>query len=132
MSKCEPWRLAHGAFSNCICMERARFSLSRMLAATAMVAFIAALFHWLPAPFAGLTLCLGNLVSAAWFHHVKRREVANLAILTAALILATLYYTEWGLSSPSGRIIVAWPFFGAAALAQVGMLTTWLLVSPRS
>lgn len=77
-------------------MMQAQFSLSRMLQLAVVVAVISALFGHLPWPLALLALCGLNVLASVWFWLTKRSWLGNTAGVTAVLIFAALFFTDWG------------------------------------
>ena len=92
-----------------------------------MVAVVAGMFAYMVWPIALLVLSAINAAAAVGLAFTARRHIAGWSFATCALILATLYYTDWGVSRPNGTIQIAWPILVAACIAQVITVSTWLL-----
>jgi hypothetical protein len=113
-------------------MSAARFSIRRMLKGTSVVAVVAALFGSLPWPIAMLIVCIANLLAAVFFFVNKQSRVARMALATSALIFAAIALTDWGLSSPNGKVRVAWPLVIAAIASQCWTLAIWFVIPSES
>ncbi len=107
-----------------------QFSLGRMLRLVFVVAVISTLFAQLKWPLALLALSGLNGAASIWFWLVKRSRVARMAALTSLLMLATLFFTDWGLSSLHPVLRVAWPLLIAACIAELLTLLLWLVSVP--
>ena len=104
-----------------------QFSLSRMFQLVVVVAILCSLFASLKWPVALLVLSGMNAVACLGFGITRRPIVAGFAGATTILILATLFYTNWGLSSLHPGVRVAWPFLIAACFSELATLVCWLL-----
>jgi len=107
-----------------------QFSLGRMLQLVFVVAVISALFGHLAWPLALLALSGLNGIASVWFWLTKRSRLGKMAALTAILILATLFFTDWGFSSPHPVVRVAWPLLVAACIAELVTIVMWLVSVP--
>ncbi len=107
-----------------------QFSLARMLQAVAVIAVICSLFAQLRWPSALFVLSGMNLVVGFWFWYRGRAQLRTLALATFALIIATLFFTDWGLSSPQPRVRVAVLPLIAACFTQVLTIVLWLFAAP--
>jgi hypothetical protein len=108
----------------------AQFSLARLLQLVVVVAVISALFGHLAWPLALLVLSGLNGIASVWFWLTERRRLAGMAVVTAVLALCTLFFTDWGLSSPHPVVRVAWPYLVAACIAEFVTIGMWLISVP--
>ncbi len=107
-----------------------QFSLARLLQLVVVVAVISALFGHLVWPLALLVLSGLNGIASVCFWLTKRPRLGEAAAATAALGLCTLFFTDWGLTSPNPVVHVAWPCLAAACIAELVTLVMWLLSVP--
>jgi len=104
-----------------------RFSLVKMLQLVAAASIVASLFAAFPLMIALLGLCVINALAACYFWFANWRSLCLISCTTSALIFATVFFTDWGVSRPNGQISVAWPFLIVACIAQVDAMAMWLL-----
>jgi hypothetical protein len=71
-----------------------------------------------------------NALASFWLWFTKRLKAAATAIATAMLMVATLFFTDWGLSSLQPVVRVAWPLLIAASIAQLLAIGLWFLSVP--
>ncbi len=107
-----------------------QLSLGRMFQVVVVVAVISTLFAQLKWPLALLALAGLNAVASFGLWYARRVRSAQMAIATSALLLATLFLTDWALSSPRGIVRVAWRLLGAACIMQVLTIVAWLFSVP--
>jgi hypothetical protein len=110
---------------------RVQFGLIRLFQCTIIVAAISALFAAFKWPLALLILCGLNAAASVYFCATRRARIAGPAFITSCLILATLFFTDWGFSSPNPRVRIAWPYLVAACLSQLWAVFCWLISAPR-
>ena len=103
-----------------------QFSLGRMFQVVVVVAIISTLFAQLKWPLALLALAGLNAVASIGLWYARKVRSAQMAIATSAFLLATLFFTDWALSSPRGIVRVAWRLLGAACIMQVVTIVAWL------
>ena len=107
-----------------------QFSTKRLFALTAIVAIVAALFSWLPWMWALLALVPINGACSLAFFISRKVRLGTLAFATAALILAGLFFTDWGFSRPNGVVRPFWPLYIAGGIAQAWAIVAWLFDAP--
>jgi hypothetical protein len=107
-----------------------QFSIGRLLKLVVVVAVISWLFAYLAWPLVLKTLCELNGLASVWFLVTGRRRLARMAIVAAILMLATLLWTDWGLSPLDPVVHVAWSFLVAASVAEVTTIVLWLVSVP--
>jgi hypothetical protein len=108
-----------------------QFTLSRMFQLVAVVAILCSLFASLPWPIAMAVLSVANVMAAIVFFVGGRSRTSNLASVTSLLVLATLFSTDWGLSSLHPVVHVAWPIAIAACAFQLATILAWFLFYHR-
>ena len=94
----------------------------RWIAAISLVAVIT-LFATLPLILTLLTLLVGNVVAILALVFARQNFAANLAFLTAVLLLASLIFTDWGFSRLSPRVTVSWVCLIPAVISQLALIT---------
>jgi hypothetical protein len=104
-----------------------QFGLIRLFQCTLMVAVVSALFTALKWPLALLIVCGLNAAASAYFCATRRPRIAAAAFMTFCLILATLFFTDWGFSTPNPMVRIAWPFLAAACVSQLCTILYWLI-----
>ena len=107
-----------------------QFSIGRLLKLVVVVAVISWLFVYLERPVALATLCELNELASVWLLATGRRRLAGMAIVTAILMCATLFATDWRLSFERPFIHVAWSFLVAASVAELLTIVLWLVSVP--
>ena len=60
----------------------------------------------------------------------ERQLLGTTAAVTAMLMLATLFFTDWGIEMPHPVVQIAWPHLVAACIAEVAAIIMWLLSVP--
>lgn len=111
-------------------LPNAQYGLNRLFLCVFMVAVICSLFATFEWPFALLFLSGMNAAASLRFWVAKRWRIANATFATSCLILATLFFTDWGLSTPHPVIRIAWKFLVGACLMQLYAIVTWLFLVP--
>ena len=106
---------------------RFQFGLARLFQFTLIVAVVSALFASLKWPVALLVLCGLNIFASIYFYATRRVGIAISGFTTACLILATLFFTDWGFSSLNPTVRIAWPFLAAACVSQLYEVLCWLI-----
>ena len=104
-----------------------QFSLSRMFQLVAVVAVLCSLFASLPWGIAMAILSVANVMAAIVFFVAGRSKTSNLASITSLLVLATLFSTDWRLSSLHPVVHVAAPIAIAACAFQLATVLAWFL-----
>ena len=84
-----------------------------------LVVSLVALFVTLPLMLTLLMLVMGNAVAFVFLAYSRRGVAAGLALLTAALMAASLILTNWGFSMPYPRIRVSWFTLIPACISQL-------------
>jgi hypothetical protein len=109
-----------------------QFSLARLLQLFVFASVVASLFALFPWPVALLVVCGINAMVAIYSWFKGRAALCYITLTTSGLILATLFFADWGVSRPNGNISVAWPVLIAACVAQVGAVAVWLLSGSKN
>lgn len=110
---------------------RLQFPMIRFFQLAVIIAVTLSLFATLRWPPALLVLSVFNAIASIHFFRTSRARTAILAFTTSVLLLATLFFTNWGLSTPRPVVRVAWPFLVAACVLQLCVFVNWLF-SERS
>lgn len=105
---------------------RLQFRLMRLFQLVFIVAAASSLFATFKWPLAILVLSGVNAVASVYYVRVGKTRIAVLAFTTSVLLLATLFFTDWGLSSPRPVVVVAWPFLAAACVVELCAIVNWL------
>ncbi len=103
-----------------------QFSLARLLQLVVLASVIGSLFALFPWPVALLVVCEINAMVAIYSWFKGRTALCYITLTTSGLILATLFFTDWGVSRPNGKISVAWPVLIVACVAQVDAVAVWV------
>jgi len=98
-----------------------------LLPVAASIAVTCTLFAILRWPLALLGLAGLNTIACFGFLVRGKQLVAILAGATALLLIATLFFTDWGLSSLKPTIRIAWWYLIAACVSEVVLLAYWIL-----
>ncbi len=101
--------------------------LLRLLSFFSVAAVVGALFVVFAWPVALLVLSGMNAVGCIGFAIVRQLKIAGFAGVTSILIMATLFFTDWGLSSLHPVVRVAWPYLIAACAAELTTVLFYLL-----
>jgi hypothetical protein len=110
----------------------ARSWTRRLMLLMLVLAVIGSLFAALVWPRALLALAGLNAVASVVFLLGRRMLTATLSAATCGLILATLFLTDWGLSSLHPVIRIAWPYLIGASIAEVATISSWMVsIRPR-
>lgn len=99
-----------------------RFGRWRKRLVLALVVSLVALFVTLPLMLTLLALVVGNAVAVVILVCFRRRGAAKLALLTVMLMLASLIFTDWGVSTPYPRIRVSWLTLIPACISQLALV----------
>jgi len=93
-----------------------------------LLAVIAILLVALPFILALLALLCGNAIGFIALAVYRQRIAARISALTILLLLATLFFTNWGFSMPEPRIRIAWLYFVPACALQLTLISIpiWL------
>lgn len=104
----------------------------RWLAAIPLVTVVA-LFVTLPLMLTLLAMLACNAVAFVALLIARQTTAANLAFLTGVLLVASLMFTNWGLSMPNPRITVSWLCLIPAIIAQLALVACpfWLPFTRR-
>ena len=103
------------------------FSLRRLMYLVFVAAVAAALFVKLGWPNALLIVAVANAIAAVRFWATRRSQLSRMAAASAVLIMATLFFTDWGLSSLHPVVRVAWGWLVCACILQVMAIVLWLV-----
>ena len=106
---------------------RFQFDLKRLLVVVTVSAIIAGLFACLQLEIALLTLATIDLIASVLFELYAKSRLSLLLLVSAILIQATLYYTDWGHSRPIPDFRVAWSFLIATFVAHAAVAFVWLI-----
>lgn len=85
-------------------------------------AFIA--FPW---PLVVLGIAVFNAIAAVGFWLGGKQRSVELTGATTALLIAALFFTDWGFSTPNPIVRVAWPWLIAACAMEIAAISWWLL-----
>lgn len=90
------------------------------------------LFASLPLMLTLITLLACNAIAFVVFLIVHRTTEANLAFLSALLMLAALMFTNWGFSMPNPRVRVSWISLIPACISQLTLISMPVFWSLRN
>ncbi|WP_145063407.1 hypothetical protein [Adhaeretor mobilis] len=107
-----------------------QFSLARLLVLTTVVAVVAFMFATIPWPPGVAFLAFVDMLVMVVARSKNKRRLRIASAVTVCLIVATLFFTDWGVSSPKPVIRIAWPPAIGAIIAQLATLGLWLMESP--
>jgi hypothetical protein len=94
----------------------------------AVTCILFALLKW---PLAILSLAGLNISALVGFLIARKRMGAGLAGSTALLLVLTLLFTDWGLSTPNPSVQIAWSYLITACISEIMLLTYWLCYDPE-
>lgn len=95
----------------------------RLVAVLAVVLTVVAMFATMPLMLTLLALLGSNVLACFMLLILQDTSATFLAFLTGLLMLASLVFTDWGLSSQVPRIRVSWPSLIPAVVCQLVLIS---------